>query len=136
MRMTTMTKKGRLRVFVAAVSIALCAATARASTPAAPADLRVINDHGSPVRVFVQDAEGRRHDLGRVGRSAEKVLEISDAVLGRGPFVIEVLPDLPAGAPPSHSGLRARDLLLMQGESLRLQLGTNLSESKIEITRG
>lgn len=74
-------KKGTLHVALAAAIMGLGATSAKAETPAAgpsnnTVELRVINNNASTVRVYVMDASGRLHRLGRVSSSDFKILQI------------------------------------------------------------
>jgi hypothetical protein len=134
--------KGTLHVALAAALLGLGATSAKAETPVAgPAnntiDLRVVNNNASMVRVYVVDASGKLHQLGRVSRSDFKILEIPGALIAKGDVQIKVFPDEPVWSLQGGAdGIRTRSLSLKLGDAVNLFLETNLDQSVVEIAKG
>lgn len=100
-------------------------------------EIRVINNHSTPVRVYVQDARGRMHQLGRVARGKLKIMEVSDEITSLGDIRVKVYPAAPLGTlSGAEYGIRSKDLDLAEGESVNLFLEANLSHSLIQVSQG
>lgn len=134
-------RKGTLVAAVAAALVGLGATSARAEPPArGPAnntvDLRVVNNHASPVTVYAKDARGRLHRLGRVSPSDFKILEIPGAITAMGDVRIEVDVWEPAWSLLGGSaGVVTRDLPLKLGDALNVFVETHLLDTWIEFER-
>jgi len=100
-------------------------------------EIRVVNNHASPVRVYVQDAKGRMYSLGRVSRSDFRVLEVSEEIAARGDLRIKVFPSEATGSlMGSDDGIRSRDLTLGAGDAVNVWVETDLTRSMIQVTKG
>jgi len=136
--MTTM-KNGTLRIALAAGFLALGATAAGAqmahgSSDADAREVRVINEHHTPVRVYVQDAESRLHHLGRVLPSTAKSLEISAEIAAKGSFRIKVFPVAqPWTRMSEDSGIRTRSITLEEGEIVSFWVEADLTSSRITV---
>ena len=135
-------RKGTLSVAVAAGMLALGANGVKADTPVlGPAnntlEIRVINNNASPMRVYLQDANGKLHRMGMVASTDFKIVEVPGSVTSLGAVQIKLVPNEPvwsfAGEP---EGLRTRDLDLAIGDAVNLWVETNLDDSKVEIIKG
>ena len=131
------------RLAVMAGLVAFSPASLEAADVAGPADppdggaVRVINNYIAPVKVYVEDADGKVHELGRVRRSHAEVFEISSEIAGLGAYRIKVFPNEPAWAPVTDDfGVRTRDLALADGEVLNFWVEPDLTKSKLEFARG
>ena len=129
-------RKGTLHVAVAVALLGLGATSAKAETPVAgPAnntvELRVVNNNSAAVRVYIVDANGKLHGLGRVWTNDFKVLEIS------GDVHIRVFPDQPAGSLQGEAdGIESGSLSLKLGDAVNLYIESHINESKVEIAKG
>jgi len=127
---------------ILAVAALLTAGVQPASaTPARGVDsprghaIRVMNNSATAVHVFVQDARGRVHDLGRVASDARETLMAPTELAG--PFKIEVRPVAPVWAPwTSPEGIGTHALNLPDGATVNFWVETDLRNSRIEIPRG
>lgn len=135
-------KKGTLNLAIAAGLLALGATSARAETPVlGPAnntmEIRVVNNNASPVRVYVQDANGRLHQLGLVPSSDFQVVEVPGRITAMGAVQLKLVPSEPvwslAGQP---LGVHTHDLSLKIGDAVNLFVETDLTDSKVEIIKG
>ncbi len=100
--------------------------------------VRVLNNYGHHVRVYVVDSDNRRHLLGRVGPSKLKELQIpAGLVRGTGTVQIKVYPVLPA---PSlgvsafePAGIRTREFSIQSDQVIELYLEPDLTRSVVGI---
>ncbi|NJD18030.1 MAG: hypothetical protein FIA95_01910 [Gemmatimonadetes bacterium] len=135
-------RKGTLVAAVAAALLGVGATSAMAEPPVrGPAnntvDLRVVNNHPSPVTVYVQDAKGRPHYLGRIGSSDFKVLEIPGAIAAMGDVAIEVFPSEPAWSLLGESaGVKTNKIPLRIGDAVNIFIETSLLSTQVEIEKG
>lgn len=136
-------KKGTLHIAVAAAALlGLGATSVKAETPVVgpsnnTVELRVVNNNASIMRVYVQDANGRLHQLGRVSASDFKILEIPGNITAMGEVRIKLLPSEPVWSMfGSSDGVRTRDLSLKLGDAVNVFVETNLDETQVEIEKG
>ena len=134
-------RMGALSMVAAACMVALSAGTARAETDsAAPAndhELRVVNHHATTVRVYVQDANGGLHLLGKVGASDFKVLKVPAGVTSLGQVQIKVFPVSPFDAlTQAVDGVQSRGIALDGRDALNMFVECDLSRSTVEIANG
>jgi hypothetical protein len=135
-------RKGTLQMVIAAGLMAVGANSAVAETPVlGPAnntlEIRVINNNASPMRVYVQDAQGKLHRMGSVASADFKIVEVPGEITALGAVQLKLVPNEPvwsfAGEP---DGVRTRDLDLQIGDAVNLWVETNLTDSKVEIIKG
>lgn len=135
-------KRGALNVAAAAALVGWGAPSAKAATPVVgPAsntvELRVVNNHAAPVQVYVRDARGKLHRLGRVQHSGFKVLQIPGDLTATGDVQIRIYPDLPPWSPlATDDGVRTRSLELELDDSVSLFVETDLADSRFQVERG
>ena len=143
----------------AALALALLAATIGTTTLqadtfdrvaphlVAPGDatVRVMNNHGREVKVYVVDFKNHRHLLGRVGRSELKDLQIpSRLVWGTRTVQLKVYPVLPRprlGETTAFSfepdGIKTREFFSVQSDQvIELYLEADLTRSRAGIVSG
>ena len=135
-------RKGTLHVAVAVALLGLGATSAKAETPVAgPAnntvELRVVNNSSAAVRVYVVDANGKLHGLGRVWTDDFKVLEISGDITAKGDVQIRLFPDQPVGSLQGDAdGIESGSLSLKLGDAVNLYVESRIDESQVEIAKG
>lgn len=135
-------RKGTLQFAMAAALLGLGANTVKAETPVAgpsnnTVELRVVNNNAAVVRVFVQDARGGVHQLGRVAGSDFGILEIPGALVAQGDVTIRVYPSEPTGSLlGEQDGIRTKGMTLKLGDAVHLFLEPQLSRSQVEVQRG
>lgn len=96
--------------------------------------VRVINNHGYPVRVVLVDDEGAHRSLGRVANGSVGTFAIAD--LANEWFRVKVFPDEPVwSAANSDEAIRTRDLRLAPGSVLNLWVEPDLSRSEVTLGR-
>ena len=126
--------------FLAAVLTAMAGAEAsQAETPgvsdsdAAVATVRVLNNHTSAVRVYLQDSDGIRHRLGRVVRLGLQTFEIPEDIVQKGQDVEFIaIPVGPSGFNISVSaaaGVETDSISLAPGQMIDFWLEPVLSSS-------
>lgn len=136
-----MTKTGALRVALTAAFVAMAATSAGAETPVVgPAnntlEVRVINNNASVMRIYVQDANGGMHAMGRVARSDFKIMEVPREIADLGAFEIKAFPSEPVWSLQGDSdGIRTKPMSLELGDVVNLWLETNLEDSVVEVQR-
>lgn len=128
-----------MRTALAAAFLTMGAASAKAET-SGPAEntfeVRVVNNHTSAVRVYVQDAFGRMRSLGWVNRSDAKVLTVPASWTELGAVRIEVFPDEPIWSPRAvPDGVRTMPLNLKTGDVVNFWVETELTNSYLQIVR-
>ena len=134
-------RKGTLVAAVAAALLGLGATSAKAEPPVLgpsnnTVDLRVVNNHASPITVYVQDAKGRPHYLGRVGTSDFKILEIPGNIAAMGDVKIQVYPWEPSWSLLGESaGVVTRNLPLKIGDAVNVFVENNLLNTQIELEK-
>lgn len=135
------TTRGMLRVAVATAFLAVGAGTALAETYEGPGkntlEIRLINNNASVVRVMVQDAKGRIHQLGRVAPTDFGILEVARAITDLGSFRIAIYPAEPVGSLQGEAdGVRTRGLDLTIGDAVNFWVEPNMTDSKVELIEG
>ena len=134
--------KGMFRVALMTGLVTLGATSADAAEIGNPDteethEVRVVNNFHSPVRILAEDAEGRRHDLGRVARGSFKVLELSAEIAEMGDVRIRVYPSEPAGSLSGNTdGIKTVPLEIEDGEAVTMWLETDLTQSMIQVEKG
>jgi hypothetical protein len=136
-----MKRMGLLRIALAGCFLALAAPAAQAAQPTAPdgrgVEVRVINNNAAVMRVYVEDAKGSWHHLGRVARSDFKILEVPDEIVAMGGVQIRLIPSEPVwsfqGEP---DGVRTRYLYIATGDALNVWVENDLLDTYVEIIRG
>lgn len=135
-------KKGTLHVAVAAALLGLAATTAKAETPVAgpsnnTVELRVINHNAAVMRVFVVDAHGGMHQLGRVAGSDFGILQIPGSLVAEGSVTIKVYPSEPVWSLlGDQDGIKTKAMTLKLGDAINLFLEPRLERSQVEVQRG
>lgn len=100
-------------------------------------EIRVVNNYQQSVRVYVQDAKGKLHQLGRVARGHFKVLELSDEIARMGGVQLKVYPATPSNTlAEDGEGMRSKALEIAQGEAVNVVLGDDLTQSMIQVEKG
>ena len=130
-------RKGTLSIAVAACLMALSAGTAKAETKPEGNEIRVVNRHATTVRVYVQDANGGRHLLGRVAASDFKVMTVPEAISAMGDVQIKVYPVAPFDAlTVGVDGVKSRDITLQGSTAVNMYVECDLQSSTLEIAKG
>ncbi len=125
-----------------ALALALLAATVGTTTlqadtfdRVAPPTVRVMNNHGRDVMVYVVDSDHHRHLLGRVGGSELKDLQIPSGVVfwGTRTVQLKVYPVLPRHhlSQPSFksAGIKTRWFSIQSDQVIVLNLERTLTRS-------
>ncbi len=133
----------------AALALALLAAmvgttTLQADTfdRVAPPTVRVMNNHGRDVMVYVVDSNHHRHLLGRVGRSELKDLQIpSGLVWGTRTVQLKVYPVQEmhgiGGSSFEPAGIKTREFFSVQSDQvIALYLEADLTHSRAGFVSG
>ena len=132
--------KTMFRVALTAVLVAGSVASADAAETQGPdemtTEVHVVNNHLVPVRVYMEDAEGKLHRLGRVARGGVASYEISDE-FASADFRIKVFPTSAAWSPVSDDyGVKTNPLNVERDRQVTVWLETELDQSMVEIDRG
>ena len=137
-----MMMKGICRVALVMGMVAFSAASAEAvqvkgSWDDAGHEVRVVNNYQSPVRVYVQDVNGRMHLIGRVARGEFKVLEVSAEIADMDDVRLKVYPNEPVWSLVGNTtGIKTKELSLQEGDAVTMWLETDLTQSMIEVQQG
>ncbi len=133
--------KGMTRV---ALMTALAVATVAPvqATENAPPEVRydteiyVVNNHLSAVRVFVEDGQGRLHNLGRVARGELRTIAVPEEVAVQ-QYRIKIFPSTPVWSPISDNyGIKTSLLNNDRDRQVTMWLEADLTQSLVEIDRG
>jgi len=96
----------------------------------------VVNQSVTPVRVYVEDAEGRRHQLGSVARGQTTTFAAPADILESGDFQVVVRPRHFAQFARDQASIKTGALSVEDNETVILWLGRELSQSKVEVREG
>ena len=97
--------------------------------------IRVMNNSASAIQVYLKDARGHMHDLGRVATDGRETFTAPTGLAG--PFQIEVRPVAPVAAPwTSPDGVGTHVLNVPDGTRVDLWVEMDLKKSRVEIPRG
>ena len=134
-------RKGTLGVALAvcltALNAGIASAQTRSAATAADHELRVVNGYGTTVRVYVQDADGGLHMLGRVAAADFKILKVPAALTAKGMVQIEVYPIPPFEAlTPATDGIETRRIELNGATAVNMYVESELLRSVVEIANG
>lgn len=129
------------RIHGAIVLLALVAGSAvparaqvRGTGDEATNQIFVANHSVTPVRVYLEDAAGERHELGRVDRGDTSMLEASDGLTTGGDFRVVVQPC--EYTQFSRDPVSVKTEKLGGAETVILWLERDLSHSKVEVRQG
>lgn len=100
--------------------------------------VRVTNNHGRRVAVYLVNSDHRRHLLGRVGASRSKDLQIpTDLVQESGTIQLKIYPVMPQHGPGvsafEPAGVKTRELSLESDQVIELYLMPELARSMFGI---
>ena len=93
----------------------------------------VANNSVTPVRVYLQDAAGEQHELGRVDRGGTSMFDVSDETAVEGDFQIVVRPCQFRQFSRDPVSVRTKTLEVENDETVILWLERDLSRSKVEV---
>lgn len=96
----------------------------------------VANNSVTPVRVYLQDAGGEEHQLGRVDRGGTSMFDVPDAMAADGDFEIVVRPCQLRQFSRDPVSIRTNTLEVESDETVILWLERDLSRSKVEVRQG
>lgn len=135
-------KKGTLNIAVAAAALmGLGATSVEAETPVVgPAnntvELRVINNNASVMRVYLQDAQGKLHQLGRVSGSDFKIIEIPGEITAKGAVQLKLFPSEPVWSLVGDAdGIQTSGLSLKLGDAVNVFVEPTIERSLVEIEK-
>jgi hypothetical protein len=97
-------------------------------------EIVVVNDYTSTVRVFVQDADGTVHNLGRVVRGEVKQFTAPTEILERGNFRVRIHPVMRASW-DGHTNIKTRSITVTDDEQVIMWLTADLEESTLEVVK-
>ena len=132
------------RIFGATVLLGLFAwgsGSVEAAEPNGPGDevgdqIVVVNRSVVPVRVYLEDSEGHRRQLGSVGRGQTTMFDAPADVLERGDFRVVVRPSRYDQVSRDQVSIKTRALNFEDDEMVIVWLEKELSQSKVEVREG
>ncbi len=129
-------KRVALTVVLAAVAAVPASAAPTVGPEANDTEIYVVNNHLVDVRVYIEDAEGRLHSLGRVARGALRNIKVPEECAGSD-FRIKVFPSAPVWSPVSDDfGVKTNPLNNQRDRLVTVWLEADLTQSLVEIDRG
>lgn len=93
----------------------------------------VANHSVTPVRIYVEDASGARHELGRVERGHTSRFDASDDIVTRGDYRVVVRPCEYTQFSRDPVGIKTKALGAAGDQTVILWLERDLSRSKVEV---
>ena len=121
---------------VAASAVSVQAAEIRTDDDRYDADVFVVNNHLTDVRVYAEDADGRLHSLGRVARGELRNFDVPEEI-SSGEFRIKVFTADPVWSPLSGDfGIKTNPLDFETDQQVRIWLEADLTQTLVEIARG
>lgn len=96
----------------------------------------VVNQSVTPVRVYVEDVEGRRYELGTLDRGKTKMFEAPADILERGDFRVRIQPRRYAQRFSDPVSIRTETLSIEDDETVILWLERELGQSMVEVRAG
>ena len=132
--------KGIKRVALVLALTAASAVSVQAAETNGPekdgTDVYVVNNHLTDVRVFVEDADGRLHNLGRIARGELRNIEVPTDIAAR-EFRIKVYPTAPVWSSIADDyGVKTNPLDASRDRMVTVWLEADLARSLVEIQRG
>ncbi|MDH3423439.1 MAG: hypothetical protein OEN00_10645, partial [Gemmatimonadota bacterium] len=95
----------------------------------------VMNNYLTDVRVYIEDANGHLHNMGRLARGSLASFPVPDE-LGVGEFRVKIYPAAAAGSLISEDyGVKTSPLVSARDQQVRVWLEADLAESIVEIAR-
>lgn len=108
----------------------------RPTDDVATTQVLVMNNHVADVRVYIEDADGKLHHMGRLARGSLANFEVP-AELAHGEFRVKVYPAaLPGSLFAGDVGVKTNPLRTERDRQVRLWLEADLPSSIVEIERG
>jgi hypothetical protein len=136
-----MMMKGMKRVALSMVLAAAAAAPLSAAPTVEPGvendtEIYVVNNHLVDVRVYVEDAEGKLHNIGRVPRGALRNIQVPAECVGSD-YRIKIFPTSPVwSSVPDDYGVKTNPLNNERDHQVTVWLEADLTQSLVEIDRG
>ncbi|MGD8872805.1 MAG: hypothetical protein PVJ80_14615 [Gemmatimonadota bacterium] len=96
----------------------------------------VVNESGTPVRVYVEDSDEQLYELGCLERGETKEFDAPAGAVGSGSFRVRVHPDYCAQRVDDPVKIATRALTVGDDETVLLWLETDLSRSTVEVWAG
>lgn len=98
--------------------------------------VHVMNNHVTDVRIYIEDADGKLHNMGRLARGSLASFDVPRE-LTNGEFRVKVYPSPPLGSPfADHEGVKTNPLNTERDRQVRVWLEADLPSSIVEIERG
>ncbi len=95
----------------------------------------VMNNYLTDVRIYIEDAEGKLHNMGRLSRGSLTSFAVPEEI-SRGEFRVKVYPAALPGSPfAADSGVKTNPLDAGRDYQVRLWLEPDLTASIVEIAR-
>lgn len=132
------------KTYRVALMIGLMAMSAPSATAAeihAPTDemttrVLVMNNFRTEVRVYIEDAHGKLHNMGRLRRGSLADFMVPEELSG-GEFRVKVYPAGPPGTPLFQDiGIKTNPLDSSRDRQVRVWVEADLTRSIVEIARG
>jgi hypothetical protein len=102
-----------------------------------PGNQIVVANHSvTPVRVFLEDADGQLYPLGGVESGETKMLEAPADAVGRGDFRVRVTPRGYMVNRRDPVSIRTQDLHVEEDDTVVIWLDREMARSKVEVRAG
>jgi hypothetical protein len=136
MMMKRMTRVALMMALAAGVVAPVQAAQTNTTDDRSETDIYVVNNHLADVRIFVEDANGKLHNLCRVARGEFRKIEVP-ADVAEHEYRIKVFPSTPVWSPiPDDYGIKTSLLNSERDHQVTMWLEADLTQSLVEIDRG
>jgi hypothetical protein len=96
-------------------------------------EIVVVNRSVTPVQVYMEDSEGRRHQLGSVSQGQATTFQAPEGIVEQGDFRVVVRPGHYSQFSRNQVSIKTRALTIEDDETVILWLDRELSQSKVQI---
>lgn len=96
----------------------------------------VVNQSAGPVRVYLDDSQGRQYDLGSLGRGQTKMFQAPADAVERGDFRVRIRPRYYAQRFRDPVSIATKPLNIQENETVILWIERELGRSKVEVREG
>lgn len=133
--------KTMFRVALVMGLMTMSAVSVEAKEVAAPDEemttqILVMNNYLTDVRVYIEDADGRMHHMGRLARGSLASYDVPEG-MSEGEFRVKVYPAaIPGTLFDDDQGVKTNPLHVESDRQVRLWLEADLPSSIVEIARG
>lgn len=134
--MKTMLRVALVMGLMTTMSTAVQAEEVDPPTDVITTQVLVMNNYLETVRVYLEDADGKLHNMGLLARGSIKDFNVPEAVAS-GAFRVKVYPaGMPGTRLSGEAGVKTNPLESPRDQQVRVWLEPDLPRSTVEVARG